>query len=402
MTKKLFFVFACLLGFVVLSGFLFYFFAGKNDGREEEFLEYPQPKNSEIAGEVEKQSGLNFCNSMEKIEGLSNSQSNNLKKLAQYQELCDSFVSNKMMFFSSFTSSRSTAERIGERIGNEILEYQKFGIVPIIVLEPADDAGYVSLRAIAEGEYQNEIEFMFKKILDTGVDPQLEQIWIPYPEINTPTWNKQGFSVGDFGKMIRDFDWAMKVASPNSKMGILLNSKSYNNPGAKWENGEYASFGPYLEKIPQGSVDFLVVQGFPWTSGADQQEEISLLDPHDFIKPDLIVEAAKKLEVGEIWINTGTFRKIYADDSKKEKQMSAEARKQILTAIINVGREIKDKGFLTRIHLFAQDKSTDKEAVDWSYSLGTKNEHEKALFDFIWGVYDSGLEFSVFDYEKIQ
>jgi hypothetical protein len=44
----------------------------------------------------------------------------------------------------------------------------------------------------------------------------------------------------------------------------------------------------------------------------------------------------------------------------------------------------------------------DKEAVDWSYSLGTKNEHEKALFDFIFGVYDSGLEFSVFDYEKTQ
>ena len=127
------------------------------------------------------------CNNLKKIEGIGLTQPDDLRSLESYQELCDSFVSDHFMIFSSFPSSMLAAEEIAQKLSEKISEFQRLGVVPVILIEPADKFKYVPLKQIADGEYQEEINSMFQKLLQSGINLEKDMIWIPYPEINTPT-----------------------------------------------------------------------------------------------------------------------------------------------------------------------------------------------------------------------
>ena len=180
-----------LLVSALFVGFFVFLAADKEDFGE-------QFQKRTVSGEV----ATGKCSAQEKNPKLRDSKNPQLLKLDKYQELCASFVSDTAMIFVSFPSDEEGAERLAGSVAKTITEFHARGIVPAVVVEPADRNGLLSLGAIADGESQNSLESFFEKLSRKGDFAEREVLWIPYPEINTPSWSADGFLPSDFPSMV--------------------------------------------------------------------------------------------------------------------------------------------------------------------------------------------------------
>ncbi len=146
----------------------------------------------------------------------------------------------------------------------------------------------------------------------------------------------------------------------------MLDSESYA-PGAGWGNGNYVSLVPYVQNIPKGLFDAFGLQGFPWAAPANEPSEGSLYDPAVYLRTDFAIAAARTLGVQSIWLNTGTFNTMYANQPGQQITNTPAQRQAMLEGIVQLAAQTKAAGFSVAIHLFAQDKAGLDEATDWSY-----------------------------------
>ncbi len=321
----------------------------------------------------------------------------NILRLDKYQKLCNSFASNRLMFFTDMPTTNDQGVVKGKQIAAKLLEFKKYSISPIVIAEPTDGATKISIKQFSLKTYEEPLDTYFRTIKEQGVDDSSIGTWVPFPEPNVPYWNFDGAVPADFGTNINIYIGALKKYF-KAKASILLNSQTYVPEDINWEFGSYETFIPYIKNIKTGILDSFGVQGLPWVSPANTKRREQFA-AKEFLQPELTVEASKLLKVREVWFNTGTFSEKYTNDPNRKSRVSVASRKTMLSEILTEAENIQNAKFDVWINLFAEDKSYLSENTNWSY-FGT-GESQTILKEFISKSITQDVKLAIFDREII-
>lgn len=208
--------------------------------------------------------------------------------------------------------SRASIEGASYYMANIMNEYAKYGITPIFIFEPFGDNGQLDLGRLKNGEYSANMELLFSMIKnDRKVSEDKLGIMVPYPEINTPAFNRANFVPENLPTMVNVFFDSIKKSYPNVRGGLLLDAKSYD-VDKSWGQGSAKSFAPYITGIKPNTIEIFGLQGFPWASN---DASIKVYDPVAFLPIGITEEAANILGIKKIWFNTGTMKKQYPNNT---------------------------------------------------------------------------------------
>lgn len=359
--------------------------------------ELVNPIQTEDQAPAEK--SLTQCTNKAKIASLDSASDAGLKKLAAYQNLCNSFVADEVMIFTDMPKDDKVAKENAVNIAAVLKEYSKNGIKPLVIAEPVTAWGLVDFQEFKSGFYDGWIDTYFKELKNTGITDAEMGTWVPFPEANLPYWNHANAKPEDFGPIVNKYLSAMKKYFPNAEGSILLNSATYDNEDFDWRNGEYLSLVPYVSKVDKNLVSSFGLQGFPWAPQATDTG-VSIINASEFLNHRLAIEAANALGVKKIWYNTATFRRKYTDDANNAIIISPEERLLVLNTVEEEAVITKNNGFEVSINLFSQDKSATKEVTDWSYlpEQGASNSRDGLVFtEFVNDLQKKGIHLSMFD-----
>ena len=334
----------------------------------------------------------NSSNTMLPITSTENPQ---LKKLAEYQKLNSGFVTNELMVFLNMPESAANIEWASYYIANTANEFAKYGITPIFVIEPYGDNGQLNLGKIKNGDYIAKLDSLFSLLKwARWLTEDKLGILVPYPEINTPAFDRTNFVPTDLPILVNQYFDVVRKYYPNAHGGLLLDGKSYD-VNKTWGQGEYKSYSPYISGITAGYISYFWVQGFPWVSndGSDK-----FYDPAIFLPINLGKEAASILSLNNIWFNTGTMKRSYRTNTVST---SPQERQTMMNGIINQGKALQSQWYAVTINIFAENKFQTDEAVDWSYienaSDGILSADESVFTSFLSQAKDSGITVALFD-----
>jgi len=305
---------------------------------------------------------------------LSLSKNTSLKKLAEYEQLCDGSAVDSLMVFIAMPTTKEEALQQASTSVETLTEFSKHGIVPLVVFEPSFSSSTV-ISDIKNGLYDLAFQTYFSVLKTSGITDEQMGTWVPFPEANTPAWHNT--SPSDFTANVKKVATFQKEMFPNSKTSVLLNSWSYQSDDSSWSRGEPKSLLPYVTDLPHSLIDSFGLQGFPYKAPANETP-MNRLTVTEFLPGHLAREAAEKLGVRTIWLNTGTFSHMHTGSQETEVQLSAEERSGILAAILKEATSIQKDKFTTYVNLFAQDKSGADEQVDWSYWPSSRPASESA------------------------
>ncbi len=317
--------------------------------------------------------------------GLADSQIPELRKLAQYEKLCGGSLAEKSSFFTYLPTSMSEAVSASSEMTSRLNLYSKYGIEPLIFLEPVNSDGKnIDLVQLKNGSYDQFLDSFFSSLKINGITSETIGEWVILPEGNTPAWSTSDPSV--FSAGVTKIAQYQKKYFPGSLSSIMLESQTYL-PNQSWGDGNYTSLRPYIETIPKGLIDSFGLQGFPWASAANQGGE-KYYDPAVYLRADLAIEAANTLGVKNIWYNTGTFNKMYTQNASSTITASSAERQFILSGVIKQLSYIKSQGYTAELHIFAQNKSNTSEDIDWSYWKDQPDLADKNTAIFVAFVHD--------------
>lgn len=296
--------------------------------------------------------------------GLSNAQSPQLRKLAQYEGLCNGSVAARDSFFVTTPTTVTDAQSEAADVAATLKEYAEFNIKPLVFIEPDTiDGNNINLGLYAAGNYDSSLDAYFSDLKVDGITDTMMGMWVVLPEGNIPVWTSVDPTI--YETVVTKTIEFQKKYFPNSQSAILLDSETYPS-GASWGNGNYVSLLPFVKDIPKGLVDSFGLQGFPWAPPANQGGD-KVYDPKTYLRIDFAAEAARSLGINNIWFNTGTFNQMYTQDSSQTVTALPVERQTMLQGVIAQAKILQGQGFSVSIHLFAEDKSSTSEAVDWSY-----------------------------------
>lgn len=245
----------------------------------------------------------------------------------------------------------------------QLKEFAKYGITPLVFLEPTTASGLVDMKAFRAGNYDTAIDTYFAALKAAQITDQMMGTWVPFPEGNIPVWTS--LEPGDFAASVTKTVSFQKKYFPASKASIMLDNLSYPSSGS-WSGGKAVSLVPYVSGIPSGLIDSVGLQGFPWAPAANEGGPNNGT-PKSYLRVSLAAELARALGVKNIWLNTGTFGVKYAGQPTRQVAVSAEQRLALLTETVAQAKTLQASGFAVSMHLFAEDKSRVAEATDWSY-----------------------------------
>lgn len=340
------------------------------------------------------------CTTKEKIKLDDKVVEPGLRKISQLQEYCESFATNTQMIFIDMPNSEVAASRLGLKVSKTLKEYSKYGVKPIVVIEPVTDWGLVDFQEFNEGLYTPWINSFFVRLKGEGITDEQMGMWVPFPEANLPYWNKNDTEPNIFGKNVNIYAKILKTHFPQTEVSILLNSVSYPSLDENWENGKYVSLIPYLSDLDKTLITSFGIQGFPWRSPTTTKNPVYIYDPSEFLNKEIIVEAANFLNVKNIWINTGTFRSKYSNNPEQLVTVNAKDRGDILNAILLEAVQLRDSGLKISIHLFSENKSETPEATDWSYFSKDSTPNDNNIYilkEFIYKADQEDIDFWYFD-----
>lgn len=350
---------------------------------------------------AESPQDIGECLKKEKIEGLESAVDPHLQKLSEYQDVCNSFVTERLMIFTDMPKDNIIAAQSAKKMAQTLKEFSQFKVTPIVIIEPVTEWGLIDFKEFGTGFYDTWINTYFSTLKSEGVTDEQMGIWVPFPEANLPYWNHGNADPQDFSSLVNRYLHGMKKQFPEAQASILLNSATYDKDDFDWENGEYASLIPYVAGIEKGLVNSFGIQGFSWTPPADSSRA-GIFDAREYLNARLAMEAADQLGVKEIWFNTGSFSSKYTLDEKITVTITPNKRKDILNGILNEVDTAKSKGYNVWINVFAEDKSNSTEATDWSYWKNPndrENPHRSVFRDFIVKANEMQLPISLFDIE---
>ena len=325
-----------------------------------------------------------------------NTQNPQLQKLVQYQNTMNGFVADHIMVFMNMPQSPANIDGTSYYMANIANEFAIYNITPIFIFEPFGDNGVqLDLGKIKKGDYIANLNLLFFKLKnERNISWEKLGIIVPYPEINTPAFNRTNFVPTDLPILINSFFDTIKIFYPNIRWGILLDSKSYDI-GKTWWQGSYKSFAPYITSINTSHIQTFGIQWFPWVSNDGVSQSYNA---NEFLPVDLASEAADILSIKNIWFNTGTMKRKYQTNTVN---ITPEQRALIFTGIINQASLLQTKGYTILINIFAQNKFATSEATDWSYienaSDAVLSAHEGVFKSFLQSSRSKWIKIWLFD-----
>ena len=347
-------------------------------------------------------SELQRCRKEEPLR-LANTSDPFLTRLADYQDVCRSFVADQMMYFTQMPSTLERAEELGTETAAQLKSFALFGVEPLVIVEPVDGNEQLSFRRFREGAYTAAQVRYFEVLKEAGITDAQMGTWVPFPEPNVPYWNHDQALPQDFGLNVNLYLQTLKAEFPNAKGSILLNSVTYSPEDTEWANGNYETFTPYIETIDARYIDSVGVQGFPWIAPANTEgRRTRLFNANRFLGMDFAMQAGELLNERDLWVNTGTFGAKYVNDPAAVTTISVTERKAIFNEIVAelIRAQNEPIPFRVQINIFAEDKSRTQEATDWSY-LGS--ETETAFFqDMIARLAEEQIKISLYDVSQTE
>jgi len=295
--------------------------------------------------------------------GLISSTIPQLQKLAEYEQVCESAIIDRLSFFTAIPTTLQQASDYANDVATRLNEFGANNIKPLIFFEPTNNGSLIDMLAFQSGAYDPALDAYFSALKTAGITDQAMGIWVPFPEGNIPVWTSVNPNV--FADCVTKTITYQKKYFPNSKAGILLDSITY--PVSKsWSGGQAVSFMPYIKNIPNGLIDSFGLQGFPWSAPANQSTETNGT-PANYLRVDLAAEAAHYLGISDVWLNTGSFSSKYTGQAGLQVTVTPEQRLNLLHESITQAKKLQAQGFMVSIHIFAEDKSLVPEATNWSY-----------------------------------
>lgn len=295
---------------------------------------------------------------------LGNVRDNDLKKLASFQTSYG-YVGNSLSFFTTIPMDLSVDLGEAEGVAAKLKAFASAGVRPVVFAEPPDGQ---SLADIADGSSLVYWEEYFTRIKSMGVTDAQMGTWFPYPEINTPIWNREWFAPGDFAKLMNGFAAAYKKVFPKAKAGILLNSYSYDPNDVDWEHGVLGSYLKYVRGITKGNIDVVGIQAFPWFPRKNEDPSKKALDTvSKFLVMKHVVQAAEVLGTKGIMVHTGVPHSMHEGVATKV-IIPNETRAKIMRQITSLVATYKRLGYDMSLSLFTEDKSDVEEGTDWSFT----------------------------------
>lgn len=353
------------------------------------------------ADAVERQQKTQTCSKLTPLK-LQVDNDPHLKRLQDYQEMCGSFATDTLMFFTNFSGGEQEAATSAPQMAAKLKQFHRSGVKPIVVAEPYVGDQAMSFKAYLAGAYDAGMDKYFALLKQSGVTDEMMGTWVPFPEPNTPSWNNKDTEPRDFALCVNKYLAKLKQYFPAAKGSVLLNATTYEPDDANWENGDYISLSPYIDAIDRNLVTSVGIQGFPWMSNA-QQRKRTIFDPREFLQTDLAIGMAQVLRTRDIWINTGTFASKYTNDTAKTVHLSLNERKALLAGILQAAIDVRDyqeNEYRVSINLFSEDKSAANEATDWSYFQNV--ESQGVLKEFLMHANEAEIRVSLYDQAKWQ
>ena len=124
------------------------------------------------------------------IAGLASTDSAELRKLAQYQQLCNGAMADRSSFFLATPTSATAAQSDAADVAGTLKEYASLGVKPLIFLEPDDDNGNnLDLVQYQAGAYDTALDSFFAALKADGVTDAMMGMWVALPEGNIPQWS---------------------------------------------------------------------------------------------------------------------------------------------------------------------------------------------------------------------
>lgn len=329
--------------------------------------------------------------------GLSTSSLPQLRKIAEYEEVCNGSIISRSSMFIDTPVSDAAAEQEADWVARALKEYSKQGIAPLIFFEPVGANGILNLSDYGNGAYDGPLNTFFAALKAKGITDATMGLWVPIPEGNIPVW--KNVNAGDFSRSVTRAVTQQKKHFPGSKAAVLLETKTYHS-GAAWAGGQIVSLSPYVRDIPKGLIDSFGLQGFAWPPTALGNKP--LLNASEFLRAGIAQEAAQILGVKDIWFNTNAYNKSLLISNSPE-SLNPEARQMVLKDIANIVSQVKSNGFQVAVHVFAQDKSGLSEKIDWSYwpdGRQAESLHTPVFRSFANDLKAEGIEMWLFDLIK--
>jgi hypothetical protein len=286
-----------------------------------------------------------------------------LRRLAQYEELCRGAVIDRSSFFTTTPTTVSQAQSSANEVASILKAFAKYNVPALVFIEPSESGKNIDLNQYKNGQYNSALDTYFATLRSAGINDSTMGTWVFLPEGNLPIWSTNDPST--YAAVVTKTAQIQKKYFPNSKSSIMLDSASYP-VGGTWGQGKYISFAPYVKDIPKGLIDSFGLQGFPWAGPATQPNNVSY-NPKSYLQIGFAIEAARMLGTKEVWVNTGTFNRMHTSNSSETVTLSPQQRQTMLYDTIQQVQQAKAQGFAVAMHIFAQDKSSSGEATDWSY-----------------------------------
>jgi hypothetical protein len=319
-----------------------------------------------------------------------------LEKLAEY-EIAGKGEFGGMMIFAQMPVSGEQAAAQAESMAAVLKKYSSFDIKPLVVIEPILESGaIIDFSDFGAGSYDTPLENYFSVLRREGISDSQMGMWVPFPEPNTDSWGVKNSKPADFVRAFNDYAAVFKKYFPGAQLSLLLDNQTYD-----YRRNDYAGapLEPYLAGIGKSNISSFGLQGFPWAPGAASNDR-PIYDAAEFLSAAPAIEAAKSLGVASIWFNTGTFAAMYAADPVNRAVASPAQRAAILASILGQANTVKKAGFDIAINIFAQNKSKEAEAIDWSYWNGLSdigNPNGLALSEFVLRARAAGIFLYAFD-----
>jgi len=345
------------------------------------------------------QSQAGRCSDTGSIDRLGEASDPALRRLAEYQNVCNSLVTKTVTISVEVPLDKAMAEESAHRMADRLKEFSSFGVSPLVMVEPTKNGTFIGFNAIQAGNLDPAVRKFFSTLKSDGVTDPMMGTWVPFPEANLPYWNHVNFVPGDFSAAVNEYLGVMKSQFPGANGSILLNSATYEHENFEWTDGEYVSLVAYVSGIKPGLVDSFGIEGFPWMPPA-QSGRFGVFDAREYLNSRLAIEAADKIGVRSLWFNTGTYSRKYTLDKGKTVFIDPGKRKDVLNGIISELETAEKKGYSVSINLLAEDRSNLAEATDWSYwsDPNDLSDMNRAVFvDFSVKMNELGIPFSLND-----
>lgn len=306
---------------------------------------------------------------------LSQALSPELRKMAQYEQVCNGKLFERASFFTGTPTTVADAQVSAHDVAVKLKEYAQFGIQPLVFMEPTNNSGTISLSQDASGAYDSALRAYYAALRQEGIDDTSMGMWVILPEGNLPEWGSVDPTI--FAQVVTKTVHFQKQYFPASLASVMLDSETYPT-ATSYDGGQYVSLLPYVQSIPSGLIDSFGLQGFPWVGPSDTNESY---EPAVYLRVDLAMQAARSLGTSRLWFNTGTFSQMYANQPGRTVSVSPLQRQQMLSATLAQLNKAQTQGFKVSLHLFAENKAGTAEGTDWSYwAVQPGNDAGTAVF----------------------